>query len=939
MKQMTPNKIIIRGARQHNLKNIDLDIPKNQLVVITGVSGSGKSTLAFDTLYAEGQRRYVESLSSYARQFLELMEKPDVDLIEYLSPAISIEQKSISRNPRSTVGTITEIYDYMRLLFARTGDVFCPECNKQIQSFTVQNIVDSVLSFGVGAKVEILAPVIRGKKGEFKKYFKDLLKDGFVRAYIDNQNVRLEDDINLDKNIKHDVSVSIDRIIIKDDIVRRLTDSIEIALKKADGLIEVIINGEKHLYSEHFACIDCGISIAEVEPRIFSFNNPYGACPECEGIGEKAIFDEDAIIPDKEKSIRDGAVKIWEQYDNFHFYNTLNALSEKYNINLNTPWNKLPQKDKDIILNGSKEPLELFTFKGDKKVFYEKEFDGVFGELDKMLRSGIMSESEKARKYMTYTTCKKCNGSRLKQESLSVKLNGKNIAEVASMNISDAKYFFDNLNFIGFKKEVAEKIVAEILRRLNFLIDVGIDYITLDRKSSTLSGGEAQRIRLATQIGSGLTGVLYVLDEPSIGLHQRDNDMLISTLKHLRGIGNSVIVVEHDEDTIYASDYVIDMGIGAGRKGGDVVFAGTPKELLKDKKSLTGRYLSGELFIPVPEKRVKAKNEFIVVKGAKEHNLKNINVKFPVGLITCVTGVSGSGKSTLILDILYPEIMKQFFGSVVKSGKHDKIEGINYIDKVIDIDQSPIGRTPRSNPVTYTDIFKDIRDLFAVSPEAKRRGYDAGRFSFNKKGGRCETCQGDGYIKIEMHFLPDMYVKCDACHGNRYNRDTLDISYKGKNIAEVLSMTVNQATEFFDNIPKLKSKLEVLRDVGLGYITLGQPATTLSGGEAQRVKLAKELMKKATGKTLYLFDEPTTGLHFDDIKKLTDIFMRLRDNGNTVIIIEHNLDVIKCADHIIDLGPVGGNGGGEIVFEGTPEDCAKCEKSFTGKYLKTKLSI
>ncbi len=939
MKQMTPNKIIIRGARQHNLKNIDLDIPKNQLVVITGVSGSGKSTLAFDTLYAEGQRRYVESLSSYARQFLELMEKPDVDLIEYLSPAISIEQKSISRNPRSTVGTITEIYDYMRLLFARTGDVFCPECNKQIQSFTVQNIVDSVLSFGVGAKVEILAPVIRGKKGEFKKYFKDLLKDGFVRAYIDNQSVRLEDEINLDKNIKHDVSVSIDRIIIKDDIVRRLTDSIEIALKKADGLIEVIINGEKYLYSEHFACIDCGISIAEIEPRIFSFNNPYGACPECEGIGEKAIFDEDAIIPDKEKSIRDGAVKIWEQYDNFHFYNTLNALSEKYNINLNTPWNKLPQKDKDIILNGSKEPLELFTFKGDKKVFYEKEFDGVFGELDKMLRSGVTSESEKARKYMTYTTCKKCNGSRLKQESLSVKLNGKNISEVASMNIFEAKSFFDNLEFTGFKKEVAEKIVAEILRRLNFLIDVGIDYITLDRKSSTLSGGEAQRIRLATQIGSGLTGVLYVLDEPSIGLHQRDNDMLISTLKHLRGIGNSVIVVEHDEDTIYASDYVIDMGIGAGRKGGDVVFAGTPTDLVKDKKSLTGRYLSGELFIPVPKKRVKANKEFIVIKGAKEHNLKNINVKFPIGLITCVTGVSGSGKSTLILDILYPEIMKQFFGSVVKSGKHDKIEGINYIDKVIDIDQSPIGRTPRSNPVTYTDIFKDIRDLFSISPESKRRGYDAGRFSFNKKGGRCETCQGDGYIKIEMHFLPDMYVKCDACHGNRYNRDTLDITYKGKNIAEVLSMTVNQATEFFDNIPKLKNKLEVLRDVGLGYITLGQPATTLSGGEAQRVKLAKELMKKATGKTLYLFDEPTTGLHFDDIKKLTDIFMRLRDSGNTVIIIEHNLDVIKCADHIIDLGPVGGTGGGEIVFEGTPEDCAKCEKSFTGKYLKTKLSI
>lgn len=939
MKQMTPNKIVIRGARQHNLKNINLDIPKNQLVVITGVSGSGKSTLAFDTLYAEGQRRYVESLSSYARQFLELMEKPDVDLIEYLSPAISIEQKSISRNPRSTVGTITEIYDYMRLLFARTGDVFCPECGKQIESFTVQNIVDTILSYGVGAKVEVLSPVVRGKKGEFKKYFKDLLKDGFVRAYVDNESVRLEDEISLDKNVKHNVSISIDRIILKDDINRRLTDSIEIALKKADGLVEVIINGEKHLFSENFACIDCGISIAEVEPRIFSFNNPFGACPDCEGIGEKAIFDEDAIIPDKSKSIRDGAVKIWEQYDNFHFYNTLNALSEKFNINLNTAWKDLSSKDKDIILNGSKEPLELFTFKGDKKVFYEKEFDGVYGELDRMLRSGVIAESEKARKYMTYATCKSCNGSRLKQESLSVKLNNLNISQVASMNIAEAKNFFENLNFTGFKKEVAEKVVAEILRRLNFLIDVGIDYITLDRKSSTLSGGEAQRIRLATQIGSGLTGVLYVLDEPSIGLHQRDNDMLISTLKHLRGIGNSVIVVEHDEDTIYASDYVIDMGLGAGRKGGDVVFAGTPQDLVKDKQSLTGRYLSGELSIPVPENRVKSNGEFISIKGAKEHNLKNINVNFPIGLITCVTGVSGSGKSTLILDILYPEIMKQLFGSVVKSGKHSKIEGLHYIDKVIDIDQSPIGRTPRSNPVTYTDVFKDIRDLFTVSPEAKKRGYDAGRFSFNKKGGRCETCQGDGYIKIEMHFLPDMYVKCDACQGSRYNRDTLDITYKGKNIAEVLSMTVNQASEFFDNIPKLKSKLDVLRDVGLGYITLGQPATTLSGGEAQRIKLAKELMKRSTGKTLYLFDEPTTGLHFDDIKKLTSIFMRLRDMGNTVIIIEHNLDVIKCADHIIDLGPSGGTGGGEIIFEGTPEDCVKCKKSFTGKYLKSKLQV
>ncbi len=932
------NNIIIRGARQHNLKNIDLDIPKNSLVVITGVSGSGKSTLAFDTLYAEGQRRYVESLSSYARQFLELMEKPDVDLIEYLSPAISIEQKSISKNPRSTVGTITEIYDYMRLLFARVGDVFCPICNKKIQSFTVQKIVDSVLALGDGAKIEILAPVVRGKKGEFKKYFKDMLKNGFVRAYLDGQSVRLEDDIEIDKNVKHDVSISVDRLILKDDIARRLTDSIEIALRYADGLVEILCNGEKTLYSEKFACIDCGISIAEVEPRIFSFNNPFGACPQCEGIGEHSVFDENAVIPDKSKSIREGAVKVWEQYDNFHFYNILNALSAKYNIDLNTPWDKLPQKHKDIILHGVEEPLELFTFKGEKKVFYEKQFNGVFGELQQMLSSGIISEIETAKKYMTFQPCEMCGGTRLKKESLSVKINGLNIAEVSKFNIKQAVDFFSNLEFSGFKKEVADKIIKEILRRLHFLNDVGIDYITMDRKASTLSGGEAQRIRLATQIGSGLTGVLYVLDEPSIGLHQRDNDMLIATLKNLRDIGNSVIVVEHDEDTIMQCDQIIDMGVGAGRKGGEVVFQGSPSELLKSEKSLTGAYLSGRLNIEVPKTRLKVdKNKVISIKGAKEHNLKNINVDIPLGLMTCVTGVSGSGKSTLILNILYPELMRQLYGSTYKAGEHKSVTGVNHIDKVIDIDQSPIGRTPRSNPVTYTDIFKDIRELFAVTPEAKKRGYNAGRFSFNKKGGRCETCQGEGYIEIEMHFLPDMFVKCDACNGSRYNRDTLDITYKGKNIAECLDMTVNQSVEFFDNIPKLKSKLEVLRDVGLGYIKLGQPATTLSGGEAQRVKLAKELMKRSTGKTLYLFDEPTTGLHFDDINKLIKIFQRLRDNGNSIVIIEHNLDVIKCADYIIDLGPEGGDGGGQVVFAGTPEDCVKCEKSYTGKYLKTKL--
>lgn len=931
------NNIIIRGARQHNLKNIDIDIPKNKLVVITGVSGSGKSTLAFDTLYAEGQRRYVESLSSYARQFLDLMEKPDVDVIEYLSPAISIEQKSISQNPRSTVGTITEIYDYMRLLFARVGDVFCPKCGKKIEAFTVQKIVDSIMALGNGAKVEILSPVIRGKKGEFKKYFKDLLKSGFVRAYLDGENVRLEDEVNVDKNSKHSVSVSIDRIILKDDIVRRLTDSVEIALRHAEGLMEVMSGDETYLYSEKFACVGCGVSIAEIEPRSFSFNNPFGACPDCEGIGQRGVFDEKAVVPDDTKSIRDGAIKIWDQYDNFHFYNTLNALSDKYGVDLNKPWSKLSVDHKNHILKGMDEPLQLFTFKGDKKVFYERKFDGVFGELDRMLQSGVVSEIETAKKFMSYQPCQTCGGTRLKATSLAVRVGEKNIAQISSMNMTEAIEFFENVKFDGFRKTVAEKIIREILRRLTFLKDVGIDYITLNRSSSTLSGGESQRIRLATQIGSGLTGVLYVLDEPSIGLHQRDNDMLITTLKHLRNIGNSVIVVEHDEDTIMTCDHVIDMGPGAGRKGGEVVFQGTPDKLLTDKFSLTGKYLSGVMEIPVPTKRMKPNGKFIAIKGASEHNLKNIDVKIPIGLMTCVTGVSGSGKSTLILDILYPRLMREFFGSATKPGAHKALTGVEYIDKVIDIDQSPIGRTPRSNPVTYTDTFKDIRDLFAMSPEAKRRGYDSGRFSFNKKGGRCEACQGDGYIKIEMHFLPDMYVKCDSCGGLRYNRDTLDISYKGKSVAEVLDMTVQQASEFFDNIPKLKNKFEVLNDVGLGYIKLGQPATTLSGGEAQRVKLSKELMKRSTGKTLYLFDEPTTGLHFDDINKLVTIFKRLRDGGNTVVIIEHNLDVIKCSDYIIDLGPEGGVRGGEVVFEGTPEECAQCAKSFTGQYLLGKL--
>jgi len=928
--------IIIKGARQHNLKNISLNIPKDKLVVITGVSGSGKSTLAFDTLYAEGQRRYVESLSAYARQFLELMEKPDVDSIEFLSPAISIEQKSISRNPRSTVGTITEIYDYMRLLFARAGHVHCPSCSKKVESYTVQQIVDRILSLGEGAKVEILSPVIRGKKGEYKKLFEKLLKDGYVRAMVDGEVRRLEESIELDKHVKHNISVVIDRIKLKDGIKRRLTDSVEAALSLGEGLVEVAAD-EVNLYSQKFTCVDCNISIEEVEPRSFSFNNPFGACPECEGLGEKQVFDIETIVPDDSLSVREGALKPWEQFDNFHFYNTLVAISEQFGIDMNKPFKKLKESEKDILLNGLEEPVKLFTFKGEKKVFYEKKFTGVHGYLKEKLYTGTQNDREFAKKFMSSQDCPECNGARLRRTSLSVFIGGKNIDEISRMNTRDALDFFEKVEFDGFIKDVANKIITEIKRRLKFLNDVGLNYITLERKASTLSGGEAQRIRLATQIGSGLTGVLYVLDEPSIGLHQRDNDMLIATLKNLRDIGNTVIVVEHDEDTIAASDFIVDMGPEAGRKGGEVVFIGHPEELKHSEKSLTGMYLSDVKRIEVPKERKPHDGRYIALTGAKEHNLKGVSTKVPLGLTTCVTGVSGSGKSTLIMDTMQSALKKQLLGSNIRCGEHESISGVEYLDKVIDIDQSPIGRTPRSNPSTYTGIFTDIRELFAMTPDAKMRGYKMGRFSFNVKGGRCETCQGEGYIKIEMHFLPDMYVKCDDCQGKRYNRDTLDIRYKTKNIADVMEMTVNQGFEFFENIPKLKNKLSVLKDVGLGYIKLGQPATTLSGGEAQRVKLAKELMKRPTGKTLYIFDEPTTGLHFDDINKLVKIFSRLTESGNTVVIIEHNLDVIKCADHIIDLGPEGGVGGGTIVFEGTPEDCTKCKGSYTGKYLKGKL--
>ncbi len=929
--------IIVKGARQHNLKNISLDIPKNKLVVITGVSGSGKSTLAFDTLYAEGQRRYIESLSAYARQFLEMMEKPDVDSIEYLSPAISIEQKSISKNPRSTVGTITEIYDYLRLLFARTGEVHCPKCNKKIEKASVQQIVDYIKTLPENTKIEILSPIIRGKKGEHQQIFEQLLKNGYVRVYIDNIQYRLEDIPKLDKQIKHSVAVVIDRIKIKEGIDRRLTDSVEIALKLSNGLIEIKIENEIKLMSEHFACHDCNISIAEIEPRIFSFNNPFGACPECDGLGTKLIFDKNAIVPDDSKSIREGAIKPWAKFDNFHHYNMLNAISEQFGIDINKPFKKLSEKEKDIIFNGSQVPLKLHTFKGDRKIFYEKKFNGVIGYLKEKRFSNMKSDMDLVKSYMSQMSCNMCGGRRLKKESLSVYIGGKNIAEISEMNVSKALDFISGLEFTGFKREIAEKILNEIKRRLKFLKDVGLDYITLERRSSTLSGGESQRIRLATQVGSGLTGVLYVLDEPSIGLHQRDNDRLIETLKNLRDIGNTLIVVEHDEDTILTSDCVIDIGPGAGRKGGKIVFQGTPQELIKCEKSLTGAYLSGKKKINVPSSRRKGNGNFIEIKGAREHNLKDINVKFPLGTMIGVTGVSGSGKSTLIMEILHKGLYRILGESSDKPGLFDEIKGFEHIDKLIDIDQSPIGRTPRSNPVTYTGIFTDIRELFSMTPESNMRGYKPGRFSFNVKGGRCENCQGEGLIKIEMHFLPDMYVKCDVCNGKRYNRDTLDITYKGKNIAEVLEMTINQAYEFFENIPKIKNKLSMLIDVGLGYIKLGQPATTLSGGEAQRVKLGKELMRKSTGKTLYIFDEPTTGLHFDDVNKLIGIFHRLVDSGNTVIIIEHNLDVIKCTDYIIDLGPEGGDKGGELIFSGTPEECVRCTDSFTGKYLANKI--
>ncbi len=933
---MQSGNIVIRGAREHNLKNIDLIIPRNKLVVITGVSGSGKSTLAFDTIYAEGQRRYVESLSPYVRQFLEQMHKPDVDSIEGLSPAISIEQKSSSRNPRSTVATITEIYDYLRILFARVGTVHCSKCKRKISSQSAQQIVDILMKYPENTRLMILSPVISGKKGEFKKEIRELLRAGFIRARIDNQIVELNTDISLDKKKKHTIEVLVDRLIIKENIRNRLTDSVELALKLSNGTLKVITDKEERIFSEKFACPYCGISIPEVSPRMFSFNSPYGACPKCDGLGSLMYFDPELVIPDPSLSLREGAIKPWSKRHSMYFFQILDALSEHYKFDIYTPFNKLPKNIQEIILYGSgDEEVRFYYDRGEGREFYYKPFEGVIPYLQRKYNEAE-SESfkEDLEEYMNYRECPECKGARLKKESLAVTVGEKSIYEVTKLSVKEAIDFFKNLELGEKEKVIASNILKEILERLNFLHNVGLDYITLDRPSYSLSGGESQRIRLATQVGSGLVGVLYVLDEPSIGLHQRDNKKLVDTLIRLKNLGNTVIVVEHDENTILSADYIIDMGPGAGNNGGYVVATGTPEEIMKNENSLTGQYLAKKISIRTPEFRRQPTDKRLVITGVRTNNLKNITVSIPLSIFVCVTGVSGSGKSSLILDTLYPAIKQKLYRSREKPGPYNELKGIEYIDKVIVIDQSPIGRTPRSNPSTYTGLFTPIRELFAKLPESKIRGYEPGRFSFNVKGGRCEACSGDGVLKIEMHFLPDVYVECDVCKGKRYNSETLEVRYKGKNIFEVLEMTVSEALEFFSNIPAIKQKLETLNDVGLGYIKLGQPATTLSGGEAQRVKLSKELSKRSTGSTLYILDEPTTGLHFADVDKLLKVLNRLVDAGNTVIVIEHNLDVIKYADYIIDLGPEGGDAGGRIVAEGTPEEVAMNPSSYTGQFLK-----
>lgn len=944
MKKQETNFIKIRGASEHNLKGIDVNIPRNQFVVLTGLSGSGKSSLAFDTIYAEGQRRYMESLSSYARQFLGQMEKPNVDSIEGLSPAISIDQKSTNRNPRSTVGTVTEIYDYFRLLYARIGIPHCPVCKKEIKKQTVDQMVDQIMELPEGSKIQLLAPIVRGRKGTHQKVFEQAKKSGFVRVQVDGNIYELTEDIQLEKNIKHTINIVVDRLIIKEGIEKRLSDSVESVLALADGLLTVdLIGGEQIQFSQSFSCPDCGVSVDEIEPRSFSFNNPFGACPVCFGLGYKMEFDVDLMIPDKSLSIAEGAIQVtgWQSCTDpaSYTYAILSALSKEYKFQLKTPFEELEDKIKDMLLYGTKGKEVKVHYRGQRgEGIYDVVFEGLIKNVQRRYReTGSDTMKQEYEAFMRITPCQECGGQRLKKESLAVTVNDRNIHEVTSMSIKNLYDFLQDMELTKQQILIGEQVLKEIKARVGFLIDVGLEYLTLTRATASLSGGEAQRIRLATQIGSGLVGVAYILDEPSIGLHQRDNDKLLNTLRNLKDLGNTLIVVEHDEDTMLAADYIVDIGPGAGEHGGTLVAEGTADDIMGNQKSITGAYLSGRIKIPVPKVR-RTPSGFLNITGAKENNLKNVDVKIPLGIMTCITGVSGSGKSSLTNEILYKRLARDLNRARTIPGKHNKIEGIYQLDKVIDIDQSPIGRTPRSNPATYTGVFDQIRDLFSATADAKAKGYKKGRFSFNVKGGRCEACSGDGILKIEMHFLPDVYVPCEVCQGKRYNRETLEVKYKGKSIYDVLEMTVEEAMTFFANVPSIKRKIETLYDVGLSYIKLGQPSTTLSGGEAQRIKLAAELSKRSTGRTIYILDEPTTGLHFADVHKLTEILHRLAEGGNTVVVIEHNLDVIKTADYIIDMGPEGGDGGGEVVAQGTPEEVARCSASYTGKYVKKCLS-
>ena len=941
---MSNNQILIKGAREHNLKNFDLILPRDKLVVITGLSGSGKSSLAFDTIYAEGQRRYVESLSAYARQFLGLMEKPDVDVIEGLSPAISIEQKTTGRNPRSTVGTVTEIYDYLRLLFARVGTPFCYQCGKKIEKQSIDQIVDAILSWKEGTPFQILAPVVRGRKGEYKDVFDQIRKDGYLRVRVDGKVQEIRESIKLDKNKKHHIEVVVDRLVVNNKIMERLTDSLSTALNLASGIVLIhVADGEEHLFSEHYACVDCNISYEEPEPRMFSFNTPFGACPACNGLGSIMKVDPNLVVPDSGLTLNQGACTPWGESRDGWYFSMLVTVAKEYGFSMDVPFNELTEEQQHVVLYGTGDREIRFEYKAASRkaegIFIHK-FEGIIPNLERRYKQTTSSYIRTwIEGFMNVMPCPECRGARLKKESLAVKIADKNIYEVTTFSIKQSLRFFETLQLNEKERTIAHQILNEIRDRLNFLNNVGLNYLTLDRTAGTLSGGEAQRIRLATQIGSRLVGVLYILDEPSIGLHQKDNERLIDTLITLRDLGNTVLVVEHDRDTILASDYVVDLGPGAGVHGGEVVCAGTPEEIQACPESVTGLYLSGKRMIRVPEKRRDTDERILEILGAQGNNLRNLDVKIPLGVFVCVTGVSGSGKSTLVNETLFPVLKRHFYHSKTQPLAHDRINGLEFIDKVIDIDQSPIGRTPRSNPATYTGVFTHIRNLFTELPEAKIRGYQPGRFSFNVKGGRCEACEGDGILKIEMHFLPDVYVPCEVCKGKRYNRETLEVKYRGKSIADVLDMTVEQALDFFDKIPPIKRKLETLNDVGLSYIHLGQQATTLSGGEAQRVKLATELSKMSTGNTLYILDEPTTGLHFEDINMLLSVLNRLVEKGNSVLVIEHNPDVIKTADWIIDLGPDGGDGGGQIIAEGTPETVAKIEGSYTGEFLKKELIL